>query len=282
MININFSSLIGQIIGGILDLWPLILIILGINIIFKKESLNSILWLLFLLVLVVYSLFVIQDDNLSRPFNIVDQGFNNSIGEEIVTMDMDDSVEKGRLHLDIGATNFQVNFTDDYLINLVQDGSFDYRTDNKEGIENIFLSNESNFLKRNTSRRFQIDLNKDIPWDFHMDIGAGSGELNLQEIRVEEIDLDMGAGNLEIFFGDKGEKIFIDVDAGASKIRFKIPKDVGLKIDYQGGLNSTNFDDLALINLGNGSYISEDFNSSTTKFEIDLDMGVGSFYIDLY
>ena len=197
-------------------------------------------------------------------------------------MDMDDSVEKGRLHLDIGATNFQVNFTDDYLINLVQDGSFDYRTDNKEGIENIFLSNESNFLKRNTSRRFQIDLNKDIPWDFHMDIGAGSGELNLQEIRVEEIDLDMGAGNLEMFFGDKGEKTFIDIDAGASKIRFNIPKGLGLKIDYQGGLNSTNFDDLALINLGNGSYVSEDFNSSTTKIEIDLDMGVGSFYIDLY
>ena len=73
-----------------------------------------------------------------------------------------------------------------------------------------------------------------------------------------------------------------DIDAGASQIKINIPKDSGLKVELDGGLNTSNLDQLGLIKLDNGDYISQNYDLSLVKFEIDVDMGVGSFEINYY
>ncbi len=274
LIDINLYSSFLLIIRGFFDLWPVILIIVGIGIIFKNDMLSTILWVLFLVLLIIYSLFFKGD--------ILNTRSNDYLEEKIYTEEINDRVELGNLDLDIGASNFTISSTDDKLIRLKQDGAFKYKVTSKGNVENVELSNKSTNLYNTGPRNLSLEINKNIPWKLDIDVGAVSGDLDLKDIIVKDIDLDMGAGNLEISLGNLSEKSYLDLDAGASKITINLPKDSGLKVDFDGALNSSNIDSLALTKLGDGNYISNNYEEAKVKFEIEVDMGVGSFEINFY
>lgn len=276
LINVNVYNIVNYMIRGVFDLWPLILVIVGINIMFKKEGLNTILWIAFLIVLIVYSLFI-KD-------NILEKSSNGTLKDEIYTEEMRVDIEKGKLDLEVGATSFNIGSIDDNFVKLEHDGAFNYKFSRKEGEDNLYISNEipNDIFNNKNKRNFELSLNKEIPWEIDMDLGAVTGNLNLKDIMVEKVDVDMGAGKIEITLGDKAEFTFIDIDAGASQIILNIPKSAGLKLNYDGALNSTNFDDLGLIKTEKGKYISGDFNAAITKYEVEVDMGVGQFTINYY
>lgn len=259
---------------GIFDLWPLILVVIGIGMIFKKELLNVVLWILFLVILVAYSFFI-KD-------NIFEKDYNNTFEEEIYSTEMRKEIEKGKLHLDVGATSFKIDSIEDDLIKIEHDGAFKYKFNNKDSIENVHISNKGNTFINGKSRNFELGINREIPWEFKMNMGAVSGELNLKDIIVNQINLDMGAGNLDMTLGNKNNFTSIDIDAGASKIIINVPKDVGLKIDLDGALNSTNLDKIGLIEESKGIYISDNYDRASSKYEIEVDMGVGNFDINYY
>lgn len=279
LININLYNMINQIIRGIFDLWPLILIVIGINVIFKKELLNSILWLVFLIVLLVYSFFT-KDDIFKTPYN------GNS--EEIYTpemleeIEMRNDIERAKLYLDVGATNFNIVSVEDELLSLDHDGDFKYSFDSRGSTESIYISNKSNIFKNADKRNFELGLNKNIPWNLDIDIGAVAGKINLEDIDIGKIDLDIGAGSVELTLGDKAKLTSIDIDAGASQIVVNVPKNSGVRISIDGALKSTNLDEVGLIKTDKNNYVSGNFNSVSSKYEIEVDIGVGEFTLNYY
>ena len=280
VIDLNLYRVVSNIIEGLFDLWPLILVVIGISIIFKKEALNTILWIVFLVILIIYSLFMkndIRQQELSNK-NFSEQSFK----EETYSGEMNSSIERGRLDLDIGATSFKIESIEDDFMKLDHDGAFNYKISKEGRTENIYISNKKNIIQNGMDRRLKLGLNKTIPWIIDLDMGAASGNLDLKDIMVEEFDLDMGAGKIEASFGNKAELTIIDIDSGASQIILNIPKDSGLKINMDGALNSTNLDELGLMKIDKGEYISNNFNSTESKFEIEVDMGVGNFEINFY
>ncbi len=279
LININFYSIIKHMVRGIFDLWPLVLIIIGIDIMLKKDGLNTILWILFLISLVVYSLFI-KDNILKTPYN--ENREEEYTPEMIEEIEMRNDIERANLYLDVGATNFNIAGVEDELLSLDHDGAFKYRFDSKGSTENIHISNKSNIFNNSDKRNFQLGLNKNIPWNLDIDIGAVSGKMNLEDIYIENLDLDLGAGSVELTLGDKAKLTSIDIDAGASRIIFNIPKTSGLKINIDGALNSTNLDEIGLIKTDSRNYISENFNSVSSKYEIEVDMGIGQFSVNYY
>lgn len=274
IIDIDFQTIINHIIRGVVDLWPLILVVVGIGIIFKNDLLNTALWILFLVTVVVYSLFF-KD-------NILDKDYKEAFIDEVYTSEMKEGINRGSLILDVGATSFNIDAIEDDFIKIEQDGAFKYKFSNKQDIDTIYMSNKKDTFINGKSRKFDLGINKDIPWQFKMNIGAVSGNLNLKDIMVRHIILDMGAGDIEITLGKKNNFTSVNIDAGASRIVINIPKDVGVKIDMDGALNSTNLDGLGLIKTSKGKYISEKYDDATNKYEIEVDMGVGSFEINYY
>lgn len=274
IIDINLYSILNHMVRGIFDLWPLILVIIGIGIIFKNELLNTGLWILFLLILVIYSLFVkdnILKNNSQKPFKA-----------EVYTSKMREDIQRGNLDLEVGATSFNIYGLDNDFARFEHDGAFKYKFTNKKSIENLYISNKNNSFINNKSRSFNLGLNSNIPWNLNMDIGAISGNLNLSDIMISKVDLDMGAGNLEMTLGKRNDFTSVDIDAGASKIAIYIPKESGVKIDLEGALNSTNLNDLGLVKSSSGEFISENYDKATNKYEMDIDMGVGSFELNYY
>lgn len=258
------------IIDGLIELWPIVLIILGISIIFKNDVLNNVLWIIFLIGVILYG------SNLQRTYD-----YNVDVEEESISIELEDNIEKGKLELDIGATIFDIGEENyDYTV-INHNGYFDYKTVEKNNIQNLTIKNKKRFNIKDRSNNLFLGLNNKIPWIIDIDSGASKGNLDLENIIVEELDLDIGAENINIRLGNKSPSTKIDIDAGASSIDLNIPSNSGIKIKIEGALNSTNLNDLNLIEEGK-YLISKDFENNRNKFYIDVDMGVGKFNINYY
>lgn len=274
IIDINLYNIFSKLIRGLFDLWPLILIIIGVSFIFKKEMLDTILWGLFIVIIVLYSFFV--KDPVGRNNG---RGF---IKNEEIALVMEDSIEKGKLDLDIGASNLEVGSTAFEFLSLEQDGAYEYKVESKSSVEEVYIKSKDDFLNYREERDLSVGLNNKIPWEINFNVGAISGDIDLKDIIVDYISIDMGAGDLEFTLGGKNDFTMVDVDAGASKVVLNVPRDMGLRIKFDGGLSSNNFKELNLIETQENRFESKNYDSASSQLEVVIDMGVGNFNINYY
>jgi len=267
LVNLGYVSF--SILFGIFDLWPLILIVVGVNILFKKKSIVSfITWILFFIVLILYGTFY-QGRNIAKG-----EWVRNNIN---VKKHMETSYAK--LDLDIGAAKINVGSeVESLLVANLKGRDLDYNETYKNNKETAQFSFESKNIRainlKNNNADYSFNLNKDIIWDLDLDLGAVSGKLNLEEVPVRSIDLDFGAGNIDIVLGTKYNNSNIKIDSGASNLTIVVPKDAGVKLKLDTALTKTNIDDLNLTKSGD-YYLSSNYEEANTKLEFDIDMGAG-------
>jgi len=72
----------------------------------------------------------------------------------------------------------------------------------------------------NIRNDWDLKFSPDIPLRMNLDLGAGEGALDFTGLQIEELDLDMGAGDFEIRFDEPNEARMgqITLDTGASKL----------------------------------------------------------------
>lgn len=176
-----------------------------------------VLWTLFIVILIVYSFF--GKDALVNPQQ------SGEMLEDEISFAMEEGMEQGKLILDIGASNFGIDSSSFDLLKLEQDGAYQYKVENKAGVEEVYIEGKEEFLKNTGKRRnLFLTLNKDIVWEMDFDMGAVNGDLNLEDIIVDYIDLEVGAGNLELILGGKNDFTIMDIEAGASKVVLNFPE----------------------------------------------------------
>lgn len=258
------------ILDGILELWPIILIIIGVNIIFKNDILNNVLWVLFFITVIFYGSYIQKNYD-----------YNRDISDEDISIELEQEIENGELDLNIGATSFEIGEESKEYAVFKHNGQFNHKITESNNTKSLFIENKKGINYKDRSSNLFVGLNNNIPWNIDIDSGASKGNLDFKNIIVEELDVDIGAESLKITLGNKSSNTNIDIDAGASSIDINIPNNSGVKIRIDGALNSTNFKDLNLVEEGK-YLITEGFDDSPNKFYIDVDMGVGSFNINYY
>lgn len=266
LVNLGYISL--SILFGIFDLWPLILIVVGVNILFKKKSITFITWTLFFVILILYGVFyqggIVKNElirnsiNVKKPIETTHGEFDLDIGAAKVNID---SEEEGLIRANLEGRELLYNET---YKNIKETANL--RFEGKTySIINLDKSKVSNY---------NFNLNKDVIWDLDLELGAISGKLNLEEIPIKSIDLEFGAGDLDMILGNKYNNSNIKIDSGASNLTIVIPKEAGIKLNLDAALTKTNINDLNL-NKSGDYYISANYEEANTKLEFDIDMGAG-------
>lgn len=261
--NLGYISF--DMLFGVFDLWPLLLVVAGINILFnRKPIIVLITWIIFFTVLILYGTF----------YEKVNTGvdFKTHFVKPVET-------SYGELNLNMGAARINVDSEKDNLLKvdargIKLDHNNAYKNDMETAIFNFANKNHSSTVYRIRDSSYNFKLNEDVIWDLDLNLGAVSATLNLENIATRTVDLDMGAGNFEIILGNKYNKSDIKIDSGASNINITVPKDAGIKIKLDGSLNRINIDDLNLIRLGD-YYISPDYDEKDVKLAFRVNMSVG-------
>lgn len=268
LLLINLGYLGFDIFFSIFELWPLILIAIGVNIIFKNnQTVSYITWGLVILIIIIHTIYT--------------QGASNSNidSRDNIVIEKHAKTKYGEFDLEIGATEIRLDSTDQNLLSVDIIGrQLDYKDDYKNNYETAIIDVETRMLRsirrQNFNSIYNFYLNEDVIWDLNFDVGAIAGEIDLEDIPVKYIDLNTGAADLTFILGDKHDLDF-DIDTGASDLSFIFPEDAGLKIKMDIALSDTNISDLDLIHRGD-YYISQDYDNANVVINLDIDMGLGN------
>jgi len=262
---------------NIVYLWPLVLIVIGINIVFSKNYIVRVVtWLLLIVALLGYSIVYDNNNFINGPNNSNHIPLGNAIVKE-------DSIVTGELELKLGGTELGISAgNSENLVDISSGDNLYYEvenTDNNTHAE-VEIENSTKELlgKKGASRKIDLSLNNDVLWKIDAKIGAMSGNFDFSEIPLQELNVEVGAVDLDIQFGDIVSDVSAEIKAGASNITLHIPNSTGAKISSSSVLSNTNLNSLGWTKLGN-EYISPNFETAENKISIDVKMGMGNMEV---
>ncbi len=146
-------------------------------------------------------------------------------------------------------------------------------------------SGESGELRITMAERGSFGRPAGADWDIALspsprlvidvDGGAANIRLNLRDLKVSQLDLDIGAADVEVTLPANAGDTRVSVDAGAADIEISVPEGVAAKIDGARGLSSLEVD-TSRFPRTDGGYASANFAGAQNRVTIDLRVGVSS------
>lgn len=274
-ILINTGVVTWSIIDALYVLWPLIIVIIGINIIFRRNGLVRVgAWIVFLTVLVSYSYFN-EDKSPSG---------NNFVVGDTVSIDRPAETQSAELKLALGGAKINLDSNTDKLLEASLQGmktrhSSELKNNNSKAYI-VFEKNRYTLsdLRFDNNGGNSFHLNRDVAWSLDFDMGAVDGNYDMSGIKVENLDLKLGAANTTLIMGSCNTKL--KITAGASRIDIELPQNAGIKVKLKGGLNDTNTDGPGWQKQDEW-YYSPGYDGKEFKLEADVTMGVGKFTVNI-
>lgn len=278
----NFNYLSWSFWWNVVDLWPLILVLAGIGLLFNKRIPFSAVLTLFLLILIGYSLvFGIP----SGPFNYFNDDWTSDAGLVSTALDLpaDPQIERVNLDVDLGATSFDIHAlsgqeeeTSLLKGNFGRTGSGNVpqlKSDRSGDTMNVKLSTTG--LNLRGPNKLDLGLSDQPEYQLKIDAGAVKSVLNFDRLKVDELSLDIGASDTELHFGDTGAHSTVSIDGAASKIKLIVPATVGIRIKMDGITSGTNFAGSGLIQ-NQANWVSANYDQAETKIDMDISLAAGS------
>ena len=126
---------------------------------------------------------------------------------------------------------------------------------------------------------WDIRLNSEVPLYLKIDSGASATHLDLNDLKVVDLDINTGASSTEVTLPAKAGKTHVDIDSGASSVNIQIPMGVAARIRVKTGMASVNIDPARFPRVDGGLYQSVDYATAANSADITIDTGVGSVEI---
>jgi hypothetical protein len=116
-----------------------------------------------------------------------------------------------------------------------------------------------------------------VPIDLRVDVGAGTGTLQLSGLSLTGLDVKLGAGTYTLdLSGDWARNLDVTIDAGAAFLTVRLPRDVGARVKVESGPHT--IEATGLTKVGE-VYTNAAYGVSDVTLQIDLQAGIGT--IDL-
>ena len=125
---------------------------------------------------------------------------------------------------------------------------------------------------------WDLRLNDDVPMEMNVDLGAGTVDLALGSLSLTKLSIDMGAGRVTAdLTGDWQNDLDAQLQGGVGELTVRLPRDVGVRVEIDGGLGEVNAAGLAK----NGDvYTNDAYGESEVTLRIDINAGVGRINLE--
>ncbi len=306
----NFDILPALNWGAVLRLWPLFLILAGLNLLVQQAPdglarfLSTLVSVCALLALGGVLFFAP-----SLPF--VGEWFSAEVTQDHPVLVELNSAETAQIRIDTGATETTVSALESNSALL--SGTISYRgvldldvTDSEDNLDvSLNVRNTGNWgagLGRQALNPWQLGLSADIPIDLRLDSGSGPVELLLADLTLSNFDLDAGSGriaavlpsgiydvNVDLGSGGstfqlaaKGDGIY-EFDAGSGALVLQIPFGTDARIVIDAGSGSFSADDrFTQIDSSNGDTVwqTANYDPALDQIQIEIDQGSGSVTVE--
>ncbi|MGV3507937.1 MAG: LiaI-LiaF-like domain-containing protein [Sphingobacteriaceae bacterium] len=272
--------------------WPMILILIGANLLFSKDgsaagAVISVLITVLALGFITYKgITTKEDDEWAWYFKKDEEKTDSGGSVNVFSEEYDNSISKAVLNISGGATRYTLSDTTSKLFYADVKKHFGkyslFRTfRDSTQVLTFKMNGKSGWdLNDDVSNKAEIKLNSNPVWDINMEMGAGAATLNLSSFKINHLSIKGGAASYEIKLGEPLRKTTVLVETGVSEIEIAVPKQAACKINIESGMSSNDFE--GFIRQSDGSYISENFKNSSNIILLNLEGGLSKFKVVQY
>ena len=271
----NFGVLPWSIWTNLWKFWPVILILIGVEyLIGQSISLRTTVLLLILIFLIPIIVAV-------NPFTK-----NPLATQELTISEGLASLTRAKIIIDLPATNLNIDSSSTPAKLVEGKISYSKAAEKPEissekslgqGILRITQPSGSGLpiissLRNDTNLR----LTSQIPLEIQINTGASKERLNLSKLRVDYLEINSQASDLDIIFGNLYSSR-VRIKTSASTLSVKIPKEMEARIKIDSKVKSLSISDR--FKKSSGEYKSTGFDKAFTRLDIEIDSVAGSITI---
>ena len=257
--------------------WPLIFILIGLEIIVGRYSILGglivvVLWIAIVGGVLWYSM--------TQPNALIQGGTTETISQSLgdiksATIDLN----IGFARTDVAALNSDSNdlmrgdFTHANNIRIDKN----YNVSGTEGRLSLSESGANWMFGVGSTSHWDVKLYPQIPIALRVNGGVGRATLDLSALNISSIKLDAGVGSV-VVTTPKSIATTMKVNGGVGSVSIAIPQDVAARIHINGGLGGANIDQGRFAKMGD-VYQSANYATAENKIDIEVDGGLGSISI---
>lgn len=279
---LNFS-----IIGALVDLWPLVFVVIGVNLVFRKVPyIGLITWVTFLSAIVGYGIYFAPQDNWISWHGDNSFTINNTSPAQVsgnVPILGNEAVKNGQLELNLSAGNLMMGASESNLIDYDIPQNY-VNTEVKVAGDNAKITftekRKANIgsFKGNGSD-YDFYLNKAILWDISVNVGAADSEMDFTNVPIKDLEINGGAGDFQLTLGELQDKSNVSVNMAAGAVDLTVPETVGLKIVTNGLISDQNFEEEGLTKM-DGSFQTSNYDTAAKVIYIEINSAVSDLTLN--
>ena len=259
------------------DLWPLILIVIGLELMNRRVLQGPRRDLATALIVL-----------LAVGGAVAYVAVRGPVSDATQTMDSSDAVgslNQATLTVDAGASTMTVEGSNSlgselYRAHIEYAGSKPaISLDRSTGNLRIFKNNDFSFF---ANRRFvlNLQLNSAVPWNVSANTGASNDTLKLSAVRVGSITLNAGASRADITLGRPTGIVRISVDGGAITLRLHRPSGSEAFVHVSGGAVNLDADGRQLHGVGDETWQSAGYDGAADAYQVEINGGASNVSVD--
>jgi len=250
--------------------WPLILILIGLEILLGRRSTIGGLVVIALWFALVAGVVWLSLTMGTRAF----------VTETIHQPSSD--IARATIHLEIGLANVTVKALNEDTSDLMR-GTFRHA----EGIQigKVFnvTGNEGQLTLREERHQFftagmaeghwDIAFHPTIPLTLRLNSGVGRADLDLSALTISSVQVNAGVGSVQINAPQRGN-VTMRLDGGVGNLRVVIPEGVAARIQVNRGIGMVQVNETRFPKTGN-IYQSADWGRTANQINLQIEGGVG-------
>ncbi|MEO8609880.1 MAG: DUF5668 domain-containing protein [Chloroflexota bacterium] len=228
-------------------LWPVILIVLGLNLLLGRRS-PAVGTLIGLGGVAVVILLMLVGPSLgwAKSAEVKTASYEEAVGD----------AQSAHISLDLSVADTTVKALTDsndlFQADLTYIGDLDYEVVN-EPVKTISLRqvNESNggirfldwnFWDHDQKLNWDIGLSKNVPLDLDVTSGVSNSTLDLQDLDLTSLHVNSGVGSTELTLPAMQDSYTVDISGGAGSTNITVEEGTTVDFTIQGGVGSVTVD----------------------------------------
>jgi hypothetical protein len=125
-----------------------------------------------------------------------------------------------------------------------------------------------------SSARVDLTLTPGVPiTSLNVQTGAADAHLDLSRLNISQLDMSVGAATTWLRFPEAAGLTAAHIRGGASTITLEVPQGVAAQIEHHGGISTLNVDQSRFPQVSDSVFRSPDYESAKNKVELNIETG---------
>ena len=274
---------------GIINLWPLILVSIGISLLLQGRTYSKYIVIasnIILCGIIFYKGITSKDTFYDRLGNIEVNTADDIEGPftQVVSQNLSEDTETAKLTINGGAAKY--NFSAGKDSSLILDAKTAQATASlnlqSKGEKNVSMELTSK-MKNNkyNNSLIEVALNSKPLWDLEFNVGAAAITGDFKQMRIGKLEVNSGASSLNLYLPKPSDGVCdIEVNTAASKVILYLPKGAACQVETDALFSNNKYEDVDVVI--DDVRKSKNFDQETNKYDIKVAGAANSLSILRY